>query len=325
MTVERVRRAVPYVVLAVLLVLTVTQMAAGATQADDRGLVITGTIDDHDIATADSDEPIPIDPKRRIPVDITIRNVGDQTEDIRYVRLEGKALGLTFLTYDLGVRATLQPNDRTEVVTFLEFFDLESQATGYLGTSLRVYDSDGFVIGERPFVVDVLGRTNSTLGGFAIIVFGLAAFSTAVIVVNTVRRRLPANRFIRAMQFAMAGSAIGVTLSISVSVLRIGFAEVEDWVRIVTTPTAIAFVLGYLAPGPLQRSIRDHQAEEALTAAAQVAVARSSGVNPVVAEEAMRSLQRSGRLPTGDSPRWSRRSIGNFAEPPDDDVRTSRK
>ena len=240
------------------------------------------------------------------------------------MRLEGKALGLTFLTYDLGVRATLEPNDRTEVDTFLEFFDLESQATGYLGTSLRVYDSDGFVIGEQPFVVDVLGRTNSTLGGFALIVFGLAAFSTIVIIVNTIRRRLPANRFIRGMQFAMAGSAIGVTLSLSVSILRIGFAEVDDWVRIVSMPTAIAFVLGYLAPGPLQRSIRDYQAEEVLTAAAQVAVARSSGVNPIVAEEAMRSLQRSGRLPTGDSPRRSRRSLGPM-DPDDDDVRSSRR
>lgn len=287
---------------------------AGPAGAQDAGsdLSITARIDGRDIATADSDDPIPLDPEVLIPIQVTIRNEGEQVERIRYVRLEGKALGLTFLTYDLGVRAVLGPNDRTEVDTVLDFFDLESQATGYLGTSIRVYDEAGFLLGEERFVVDVLGRPSSTLGSFAIIVLALAVFSTSVIVINTVRRRLPANRFVRACQFAMAGSALGITLSLGVSIMRIGFAEVDDWVRIVLTPTTIAFVIGYLAPGPLQRSIRDHQAEEVLQAAAQVAVARSTGANPELAEEALRSLQQGPlRLSTGG--RGTGRSTGRGA------------
>lgn len=293
-----------------------------------RPLVITGSIDGRDLAGADREHPIELDPRGRPRVQLTIRNEGTELERVRYVRLEGKALGLTFLTYDLGVQAVLQPNDRTVVDTELDFFDLESQATGYLGTSVRVYDADGFVIGEQAFVLDVLGNANSTLGSFAVIVFGLAVFSATVIVINTVRRRLPANRFVRACQFAMSGSAIGLTLSLSVSILRIGFADVDGWVRLVATPTAIAFVLGYLAPGPLSRSIRDVQTEEVLAAAAQVAVARQSGVSPALAEEALRSV-RSPRLSLPDD-RRSRRSLrasrrGVDTGPPPEDVQSSRR
>lgn len=289
--------------------------ATAQAQLPAERLSISGTIGGRDIGAAGSDSPIPLDPKARIPVELTIRNDGDQEESIRYVRLEGKALGLTFLTYDLGVRAVLRPADRTEVETVLDFFDLESQATGYLGTSIRVYDDDGFLIGEQGFVVDVLGKPNSTLGSFALIVFGLAVFSTAVIVVNTIRRRLPANRFIRGTQFAMAGSAIGITLSLGVSILRIGFADVDEWVRIVLTPTALAFVLGYLAPGPLQRSLRDYQAEEALDVAAHVAVARTSGVNEAVAADVLANIGRPGRRSTSGNLRTSRRTSSSLRAP----------
>jgi hypothetical protein len=304
--VDEVKRWVAAALVAVAALLALAA-PAGAQAGSD--LTIAGSIDGRDIDTADSDDPIELDPEALIPIQVTIRNEGEQEERIRYVRLEGKALGLTFLTYDLGVRAVLGPQDRTEVDTVLDFFDLESQATGYLGTSIRVYDDEGFLIGEKKFVVDVLGRPSSTLGSFAVIVFALAVFSISVIVVNTIRRRLPSNRFVRACQFAMAGSALGITLSLGVSIMRIGFADVDDWVGIVLTPTAIAFAIGYLAPGPLQRSIKDYQAEEVLTAAAQVAVARSTGANPEMAEELLRSLQQ-GPLRMSTGGRGTGRSTG---------------
>ena len=91
-----------------------------------------------DVATADSKNPIKIEPEEEIPLLLTMRNTSDDTVTVRYVRLEGTALGLTFLTYDLGVRTTLAPGEQTTLDATLDFFDLESQATGYLGTSLRV-------------------------------------------------------------------------------------------------------------------------------------------------------------------------------------------
>jgi hypothetical protein len=230
-----------------------------------------------DLTSADSTEPVRIEPREEVPLTLTLRNTGDQVEEIRYVRLEGKALGLTFLTYDLGIRTTLQPGEQTTLETALDFFDLERQATGYLGTSLRVYDGERRLLASQSFVVDVRGNATSTLGLFAVVVVAVAVFSVFVLVLNTLRRRLPANRFVRGVQFAIAGSSIGVTLSLGVSILRVAFADVEAWVPLVFLPTVIGFALGYLAPGPISRSIRDVKEEEALQAAAEQAVARASG------------------------------------------------
>jgi hypothetical protein len=241
-------------------------------------LELTGALAGRDIDGADSENPVPLDPRDGVPLELTIRNNGSEAVSIRFVRLEGKALGLTFLTYDLGVRTTLEPGEQTTLDTTLDFFDLEDQATGYLGTSLAVYDQERRLLGSEDFVVDVRGNATSTLGLFAVVVLGVAIFSTTVLVLNTLRRRLPPNRFVRAVQFSIAGAAIGVTLSLGLSVLRVTFADVEAWVPLVVIPTVIAFVVGYIAPGPLSRSIRDVREEEALQAVAQKAVARASGI-----------------------------------------------
>lgn len=253
--------------------------SAGAASTIDVRTEIAG----RDAAGADSDRPVVLDPRDRIPVRLTLRNIGNQAEDIRYVRLEGRALGLTFLTYNLGVQAVLKPGEATTVATELDFFDLEDQATGYLGTSLRVYDAERRLLGEQSFVVDVRGKAWSTLGVFAFVVIGIAIFSCTVLVLNTIRRKLPSNRFVRGLQFAIAGAAIGVTLAIGVSVLRIGFADVEQWAPLVFLPTVIAFSLGYVAPGPLQRSIREAREDEALEAVATSALARATGAHDPVA------------------------------------------
>lgn len=260
-------------VLAVLWLLVAVAPPVGAAQTLD----VEASIDGRDLAEATSDDPVAIDPNREIPLSVTIRNAGNQTESIRFVRLEGEALGLTFLTYDLGIRTQLRPGEATTVEAALDFFDLEDQATGYLGASLRVYDDDRRLLGEQRFVMDIEGKVTSTLGLFAVAVLGIAGFSVTTLVLNTLRRRLPANRFVRGLQFGVAGGAIGVTLALGVSILRISFADVEQWVPLVFLPTVIAFAVGYVAPGPLSQSIREVREEEALLAVAEAAVARATG------------------------------------------------
>ena len=271
---DEVRRFAAAVAIALAVVCATAAPAAAAESLD-----VEAEIDGRDVSGADSDNPVAIHPDQEIPLTLTIRNAGNQVEQIRYVRLEGRALGVTFLTYDLGIRGSLEPGEETTFDTALDFFDLEDQATGYLGTSLRVYDADRRVIGEQTFVIDVRGKSTSTMGLFAFVVLGIACFSSFVLVANTVRRRLPANRFVRGLQFAVAGAAIGVTLALGVSILRIGFADVEAWVPLVFLPTLIAFSIGYIAPGPLQQSIREVQEEEALELIAESAVARATGAH----------------------------------------------
>lgn len=256
-----------------LLLLVATAPPAGAAETLD----VEAEINGRDISGADGDSPIELDPTKAVPITITLHNAGNRVEEIRFVRLEGKALGLTFLTYDLGLRTTLAPGEETTFQADLDFFDLDEQATGYLGTSLRVYDADRLLLGHEDFVLDVKGRTTSTLGLFAFAVLGIAGFSITVLVLNTLRRRLASNRFVRGMQFAVAGSAVGVTLALGVSILRIDFAEAEEWLPLVFLPTVIAFGIGYLAPGPLSLSIRDVREEEALQALAERELIRRSG------------------------------------------------
>ena len=265
-----------------LVVLVVVWMAVLATPALAEGVEITGEIAGSDIEASDSTNPIELEPTQEIPIDITIRNTSDRPEEVRFVRLEGQALGLTFLSYDLGVRTTLAPGEQTTVTTPLDFFDLEDQATGYLGASMRVYDAERRELGSTEFVIDVRGKATSTLGLFAFLVLGIAVFSVTVLVINTVRRRLPSNRFVRAAQFALAGGAIGLTLALGVSILRIAFADVEAWVPLVVIPTAVGFLLGYIAPGPLSESIEDVRERERLDAAAEDAVVRASGSHAAV-------------------------------------------
>lgn len=140
-------------------------------------------------------------------------------------------------------RASLAPGEETTFDADLDFFDLDEP---------------------------------STLGLFAFAVLGIAEFSITVLLLNTLRRRLASNRFVRGLQFAVAGAAVGVTLALGVSILRIGFADAEEWLPLVFLPTVIAFAVGYLAPGPLSLSIRDVREEEAPQALAEEALRRRS-------------------------------------------------
>ena len=266
------RRILASLLLSGLALLAMSSPAAAAETLD-----VEAEINGRDIAGADDTSPIELDPTEAVPITITLRNAGNRTEEVRFVRLEGQALGLTFLTYDLGMRTSLAPGEETTFEAELDFFDLDEQATGYLGTSLRVYDADRLLLGQEDFVLDVKGRTTSTLGLFAFAVLGIAGFSITVLVLNTLRRRLASNRFVRGLQFAVAGSAVGVTLALGLAILRIDYANAEEWLPLVFLPTVIAFGIGYLAPGPLSLSIRDVREEEALQALAEEALIRRSG------------------------------------------------
>src|SRR3546814_5967266 len=130
------------------------------------------------------------------------------------------------------------------------------------------------LLGREDFGLDGRGRTTSTLGLFAFAVLGIAGFSITVLALNTLRRRLASNRFVRGLQFAVAGAAVGVTLALGLSILRIDFADAEEWLPLVFLPTVIAFGIGYLAPGPLSLSIRAVREEEALQSLAASALDR---------------------------------------------------
>ncbi len=224
--------------------------AACSTEADPQ-LEVVATIDDVALAEAGPLNPVRISDDESV-LEMTVTNRGDEPQDVRYLRLEGDVLGLTFLTYTTRVQFELAPEEQRTVIVPLDFFDVESQAHGYLRAQLALYGADDTrnVVGAQAFAVDVRGSATSTMALFAVLLTVVTALSVAVNLVALSRRTLPANRFRRGLQFAFSGLGIGLVLAIAFSVLRVFPLPGSAWLPLVAIPTVIGFALGYAAPGP---------------------------------------------------------------------------
>jgi hypothetical protein len=232
------------------------------------------------------EQPIRLEPKHIVPLHIVVKNVGDEPADIQHVRLDGEALGLQFLTYDVNVDERIPPG-RTRVLDVpLDLYDVAGQATGYLPAAISLYDGKRNKVAEQKFVVDVRGNGTSTLGIFAIALLALAILSVGTLVYKTVRRQLPRNRAVRGLQFMLAGSAVGLTLALGLPILRFTAIQPDGWIPLALGPMAIGFAIGYLAPGPLSYSIEEAREDELLDAVATQALERMTAER--TAEEAAR-------------------------------------
>src|SRR5690606_16079492 len=107
-TVATMKRFIASVLLTGIALLATASPAAAAETLD-----VEARINGRDVSGADGGSPIELDPTEAVPITITLRNAGNRTEEVRFVRLEGQALGLTFLTYDLGMRTSLAPGEET--------------------------------------------------------------------------------------------------------------------------------------------------------------------------------------------------------------------
>jgi hypothetical protein len=282
-------------VLGSLLALGLTTVPAGATPLLQMRVVIDG----HVARDRPGEEPIRLDPRRAVPMHIVVWNRGDTGALVRHVRLEGVALGLQFLTYDVTIAQRVPAGERRTIDLSLDLYDLSSQATGYLPAAVRLYDAQRNELASQRFVVDVRGSGTSTLGLFAIALFVLAVVSIAALLVKTFRRQLPRNRSVRGLQFMLAGSAAGLTLALGLPVLRITAMQPDAWITLALGPMAIGFAIGYLAPGPLSYSIEETRADEYLDALAAQAVERRSAEQAAVPGTGTRA----GATIEGEAPR----------------------
>jgi hypothetical protein len=282
-------------VLGSLLAFSVTAGPVGATPLLQMRVVIDGRV----ARDRPSEEPIRLDPRHAVPMHIVVWNRGDSGAFVRHVRLEGVALGLQFLTYDVTVTQRVPPGERRTINLSLDLYDLSSQATGYLPAAVRLYDVRRNELASQRFVVDVRGSGTSTLGIFAIALFVLAVVSIATLLIKTFRRQLPRNRAVRGLQFMLAGSAAGLTLALGLPILRITAMQPDAWITLALGPMAIGFAIGYLAPGPLSYSIEEARADEYLDALATQAVERRSAEQTAARQAA--SL--AGTTIEGEAPR----------------------
>lgn len=234
--------------LAIIVAAASMMSACGPSSSD--AIEIDATIDEISLDVADASDPLPLSTAESQMV-LTMTNVSDAPQAIRYLRLEGEMVGLTFLTYTTRVGVELAPGEQRTVTVPLDFFDIDSQAHGFLRAKLALYapGTDRELLGTDEFAVDVRGSVTSTMALFAALLLFVTVASLFANISGLARRTLPPNRFRRAARFAASGLGVGLLLTVAFSVLRIFPLPSVAWWPLLVIPTAAAFAAGYVAPG----------------------------------------------------------------------------
>ncbi|HEV7525796.1 MAG TPA: hypothetical protein VGP92_12575 [Acidimicrobiia bacterium] len=252
-----------------------TASAAGAANAPTGVKVIAATIGTRSLMQPTRANPVVINPKQSETLLITVRNDGSSSVAIRYLRLSGSLIGVRFVRYQASAKVDVAPGATKSIAVPGDFFDIDGVASGYISATMQVVDQNRKVLASQPFVADVQGKVASSVGLLLLQAFLFAAIGIVEIVVGLARRRLPRNRFVRALLFALTALSIVVTIVVAAAMSRVALFGASTWVPALLVATAIGFVLGYLSPGRLDR--RDRETPDDIDLVAAEAVARASG------------------------------------------------
>jgi hypothetical protein len=280
-----VRKAAAGVISAlVLLALAgVSLGATGAFAADTstptptRLKVIAASLGDRSLMLPTRDNPIVINPKVRKQLSMTVRNDGTSVVSVQYLRLTGSLFGIRFVRYQASSNIEVAAGTTRTISVLGDFFDLDGVATGYMSASMQVIDQQRVVLASQPFVADVQGKVVSSVGLLLLESVAFSAVGIVQIVFGLARRRLPRNRFVRAVLFAVNFGIIVITVTIAAAMARVALFGSASWVPALLIASGIGFVLGYLSPGRLERGARDTTDDSVIDLVAAEAVARASG------------------------------------------------
>ncbi|MEU5695957.1 hypothetical protein [Actinosynnema sp. NPDC020468] len=225
------------------------------------GVSINATVDGKPVT---GDELL-LDPSGSARISLTIHNGTDRVLHVKTVRLSGTALALTFFSYDTTLPFDVPGGESVTRGFVLDLDQLGSQATGLLPTELAVLDASRDVIAGVETTGDVRGSVWSVYGIFGLAVLLLTALAWAGALFALARRRLPANRWQRAMQFLPAGIGTGLVAVISLSVLGVMAPSPAAEIPFIVVAAAAALLLGYLTPHPAPAAPVDPEATQRLT------------------------------------------------------------
>lgn len=192
-----------------------------------------------------------IDPAHTIGLAITVGNRSNSVIHVHSVRLVGTALALTFFDYDTTVPLDVPAHARVSRILTLDLSDLDGQAVGLLPASVELLDPGKTILARANTVTDIRGSIISVYGVFGIAVLALTIVAWATALLAMARRRLPANRWRRALRFLPAGFGTGIVAVITLSVLRLVAPAPAVELPVIACTAVIGLVLGYLTPHPL--------------------------------------------------------------------------
>jgi hypothetical protein len=250
--------------LALATVLLVGVLAPPVASADDGEVTIEATFDDRDVEDAGAGDPIELHPETSSDVLLTVTNGTDEDITVRDVTLDGVVIGITFLAYDTDVNLEVPAGATEEVRYELPLRGLEDQAVGLVPATLAIHDAEGEQLASTDFTVDVAGSSSSLFARFGIF---LAVVTAGTVLLNlwlVIRRRLPPNRVARGIRFAISGIGIGLTATVALAATRVLPPYASAWVPLLVVPTAGAFLLGLLSPGPLAHAWPEDEIDVAI-------------------------------------------------------------
>ena len=220
----------------------------------------TASLDDQRLDLSSSSDPVLIQTGRESTLSLDLRNGTDAPVVVRQVQLRGQAFAVTLVSYDVLIQARVPARSEVSVDVPVDFGDLDEQVVGLFPASLSLAEPNGHTLATQDFTMDVRGQALSLMGVFTIVVAIATVLSIIAIWVAVLRRRLPPNRWRRALRIGVTGAGVGVVLTLVLAELRLVAPSGSVWIPIVLVPTLAACALGYLSPGPL--AIEEEEEEE---------------------------------------------------------------
>ncbi len=214
---------------------------------------VTATLNRAPAQDYDVNDPLVLRPDRELAVAVEVTNTGDSPLEVRSVRLEGRVLGLTFIDYDTRVDAVGAPGETVDRSFDLDLGRLNEQAVGLLPVELSILDDEREAVAAVPFVVDARGDLTSAYGLFGLLVAVATALLLAGALLHLARGTLPEHRWYRAVRFAVPGAGVGLTVTVTLSVLGVLSPDPGSAVTIVVGCALAGLLLGFLTPHPHYR------------------------------------------------------------------------
>ncbi len=223
---------------------------AGAASAADGDVTFEVRIDERDISTADANDPMRLRPLDGVVLAVDVTTNGTRPIEVRNVKFHSRVLGLAFFTYSTRVDLTVAAGATGSRTFALDLYDLGGQATGLLPAEVSLLDAERNTIADRPLTVDVRGKLLSVYGVFGLAIAAITGLLFLALILRLVSGRLPDNRLSRAWRFMLPGLGLGLTATLTASVLRVFVPSAKTSILMLIIGAAVGFVAGYLSPQP---------------------------------------------------------------------------
>ena len=206
------------------LALSIPGAAAGASSTNQLK-VIDAHVGNRSLMSGTSDNPVVIDPNARVVLSMTVRNDGPYVVLVRYLRLSGSLIGIRFANFQGSANVAVVPGATQTVSVRGDFFDVDKVANGYVNGSMQLVDEQRQTLATQSFDANITGSWISTEGLLLAQVLLFALISLIDIGFGLARRRLPRNRFVRGILFALAAASTVMTLVILAAMAAIALFD----------------------------------------------------------------------------------------------------